>query len=38
LPTLGEAMLTDKLSRNPRGDRLVLVLIANPPATYTLLR
>jgi len=38
LPTLGEAMLTDKLSRNSRGDRLVLVLIANPPGTYTLLR
>lgn len=38
LPTLGEAMLTDKLAASPRGDRLVLVLIANPPATYTLLR
>jgi hypothetical protein len=38
LPTLGEAMLTDKLAASPRGDRLVLVLIANPPAMYTLLR
>jgi hypothetical protein len=38
LPTLGEAMLTDKLASSPRGDRMVLVLIANPPSTYTLLR
>jgi hypothetical protein len=38
LPTLGDALLTDALAPTPRGDRIVLVLVANPPATYTLLK